>query len=183
MYNIDINSWHFRMLVWLSSAYTVNLKLRESDSTICNYTRLVMGGIVKIVVASVIILVITIVALLSFGDAIAYLTAGFYSNLSWVNYFTLIHAAPHAVVATALTMFGTWTAGIFYIHHAGKRFIASIRSHTTIKPKQPGIITTMYRSWKDKFCFKFQLVDGEKVLRYDRYGNRIKNDEDDDEYY
>jgi hypothetical protein len=132
-FQLKKDSWHYKLANFGvdHAAYRV-----YESSDICSYIRYVMYGLFWFLVVSTIVLALGGFALYSIGNLIGWLFLGYILESGTIGFFIIIGAFSLFIGTTAAVMI----------------------TKDRMQHEEPGFVRLAYRSWKNKFCAKVELV-------------------------
>ena len=127
------DSWHY-WFVNKSTDYFTNLTWKEQKPEICGYTRAFIGGVIKTLLLSLVLLGLTIPSLAALVFFIGYFFGMHSNKLIGIGIIELIVAGG---LVLSILMGNT---------------ISWFRDQRRLKQSPPGALKTMYTNWKEKTC-------------------------------
>lgn len=135
-FTINKKSWHY----WLASKWGKFSPHVVSEQNICAYTRYVIGGLIGLILVSVL------------GSLFAYLAICAVVDLAWlVHHFKMSTyiSGPGIAFLVAASL-----VAVIFIFGSALAWLTSME----VKDVSPTFVVKAYRSFKDKTCVRLNIV-------------------------
>jgi hypothetical protein len=129
----------------------------EDETDICHYTKCVLFGLLKTVLAAGVLLAFAAILLLVIASVITGLYYFIFSSLTISEVMNHSGFIGFSGVWASVFLLGLVILSLVYGLAWAQRAISAKLHPTT--PKPPGFIRSAFRSWKDKTCFKIKFTE------------------------